>query len=167
MDITMPVMDGLEATRRIRATPEPVRLPIIIASASATTEDESRSRAAGADAFIRKPIEQEDLLKALGEQLEIEWTYSEALAEPTPSLAEVGEEMQIPPAEEMLLLHRLALAGDMRAIRRRAEHLERLDSRYRPFARRLGAMAQRYQSQAILAFVEQRLPPPNEHDVSA
>jgi PAS domain S-box-containing protein len=167
MDITMPVMDGLEATRRIRATPEPVHLPIIIASASATTEDESRSRAAGADAFIRKPIEQEDLLKALGEQLEIEWTYSEALAEPAPSLEEAREEMQIPPAEEMLLLHRLALAGDMRALRRRAEHLERLDPRYRPFARRLGAMAQRYQSQAILAFVEQRLPPPNEHDFSA
>lgn len=55
MDIQMPVMDGLEATRRIRA--QPISQPTIIAlSANAMEEDQSCARAAGVDDFLSKPI---------------------------------------------------------------------------------------------------------------
>ncbi len=59
MDMQMPEMDGLEATRRIRATEaerESTRLPIFIVSANALPEDEAAGLASGADAFLRKPI---------------------------------------------------------------------------------------------------------------
>lgn len=154
MDIAMPIMDGIEATRRIRSIPELAQVPIFIASASATSEYESWSLAAGASAFVPKPIEQERLLKVIGEHLAVEWIYEE-IAEP-PELATPGggDEIVIPPPEELDVLHRLALAGNMRDIGDRANYLKDLDPRYTPFAQRLQSLAKRYQSAAILALVE-------------
>jgi CheY-like chemotaxis protein len=70
MDVMMPVMDGLEATRRIRQMPSPAgRVPVIILSASAMTEDRERAIAAGADRFIAKPVSIESLEEALSVRL--------------------------------------------------------------------------------------------------
>ena len=154
MDIMMPVMDGLEATRRVRSIPGLAHTPILIASASATAGDESRSLAAGANAFLAKPIEEDTLLKVLGEHLRIEWVYQEIVQEHGPAPVEATDAMVIPPLEEMNVLHRLALAGNMRGIRERAKHLESLDARYAGFARRLQNLAERYESEALLAMVE-------------
>ena len=57
----------------------------------------------------------------------------------------------------MAVLHRLALAGNMRELRERADRLVSLHDDYRPFASRLRALADRYQSKAILTFVESYL----------
>jgi PAS domain S-box-containing protein len=73
MDLTMPVMDGFEAMRRLRSLPASARLPIVATSASATAETELRSREAGADAFVVKPIEESVLLNAIGALLHLEW----------------------------------------------------------------------------------------------
>jgi CheY-like chemotaxis protein len=154
MDIMMPVMDGLEATRRIRSVPGLAHTPILIASASATAGDESRSLAAGANAFLAKPIEEATLLKMLGENLRVEWIYEDIVEERGPAPPETVEAMVIPPLAEMDALHRLALAGNMRGIRERAKHLNRLDPRYAAFARRLQNLAERYESEALLALVE-------------
>jgi signal transduction histidine kinase len=63
----------------------------------------------------------------------------------------------LPPADWLHELHRFALAGNMREIRRHAQRLAELEPRYRPFAQRLFDLAQRYQSRAIVALVEQGL----------
>ena len=83
MDVMMPVMDGLEATRQIRRIPRLAELPIIAVSASAFPDDATRCRAAGATGFIAKPIEHETLLKALGEHLGLSWIYGDKVCEPT------------------------------------------------------------------------------------
>ena len=74
MDIMMPVMDGLEATQRLRKLPEGERLPVIAVSASATDADRQRCLAAGADTFIAKPIDEGVLLRQIGAKLELVWT---------------------------------------------------------------------------------------------
>lgn len=57
MDVRMPEMDGLEATRRLRASLPPDRQPRVIAlTANATREDEAACYAAGMDAFLSKPL---------------------------------------------------------------------------------------------------------------
>jgi len=56
MDIQMPVMDGLTATRRIRADPRLRDLPVLAMTAHATREDSEQSRAAGINAHLTKPI---------------------------------------------------------------------------------------------------------------
>ena len=78
-----------------------------------------------------------------------------AINYPTEStLATPQHVLIIPPAEEMNILHHLALEGSMRSIIDQAEHLANLDSRYQPFAERLHAMAQSYQSKNILELIE-------------
>ena len=55
MDVQMPKIDGLEATRQIRRMPGGEKLPIIGVSGSAFIEDERRSLAAGMSAYVAKP----------------------------------------------------------------------------------------------------------------
>jgi CheY-like chemotaxis protein len=57
MDVMMPVLNGWEATSRIRHLTAWAGIPIIVVTASATSEDEMRSYTAGANAFLSKPIE--------------------------------------------------------------------------------------------------------------
>jgi CheY-like chemotaxis protein len=61
MDMQMPGLDGLEATRRIRESAVGRTLPIIAMTANAFVEDRTRCFAAGMDDFITKPIEPETL----------------------------------------------------------------------------------------------------------
>ena len=68
MDIQMPVMNGLEATRRIRESErDDLRaLPVVVLSANAFTEDVQESKRAGADDHLSKPISIKDLAATLG-----------------------------------------------------------------------------------------------------
>ena len=69
MDITMPVMDGYEATRAIRRLEdrEKAKVPVIAVSANAFDEDREASRAAGMNGHLAKPIIAADLLETLGQ----------------------------------------------------------------------------------------------------
>ena len=68
MDMRMPEMDGLEATRYIRSSgrPDAERIPIIALTANAFDEDVKRSLQAGLNAHLSKPIEPDMLLRMLG-----------------------------------------------------------------------------------------------------
>jgi PAS domain S-box-containing protein len=80
MDLTMPVMDGFEATRRLREIPGNARLPIIAKSANMTADMEARSRRAGANEFVGKPDQGSVLLNVIGDLLHLDWIYDGAAA---------------------------------------------------------------------------------------
>jgi len=63
MDLGMPVMDGWEATRRIKANPDLKHIPIIAVTSHAMVGDEIQAREAGCDDYIPKPVDENVLLK--------------------------------------------------------------------------------------------------------
>ncbi len=69
MDIQMPVMDGLEATRQIRALPDRAGLPILAMSANVFAQDLHRCIAVGMDAHVPKPVDPAELRAALARWL--------------------------------------------------------------------------------------------------
>jgi two-component system cell cycle response regulator DivK len=69
MDIQLPVMDGYEATRRIKADPATKSIPIIVVTSYALSGDEAKARAAGCDAYVTKPYSPRQLLAKVREFL--------------------------------------------------------------------------------------------------
>ena len=164
MDVMMPVLDGNETTRRIRGTPAWGKVPIIAVTASASADDEARCRDAGADAFLAKPVEHDVLLRTIGTLLSLDWITGQPAADTAQPGDEEESVLVAPPAEEMEVLWQMARIGDMREIRKRASYLHALDPAYAPFADRLDALAQGYQSKKLADFVaryrtENALPP--------
>lgn len=62
MDMSLPVMDGWEATRQIKANPQTSHIPIIALTAHAMTGDREKTMAAGCDDYDTKPVELQRLL---------------------------------------------------------------------------------------------------------
>jgi signal transduction histidine kinase/ActR/RegA family two-component response regulator/HAMP domain-containing protein/HPt (histidine-containing phosphotransfer) domain-containing protein len=71
MDVQMPVMDGLRATRALRAQPQWKELPVIAMSANATSQDIEAAHAAGMDAYLTKPLLDEHLRHTLARWLNL------------------------------------------------------------------------------------------------
>jgi two-component system cell cycle response regulator DivK len=69
MDLSLPVLDGWEATRRLKADPATRAIPVVALTAHAMEGDEARARAAGCDAYVTKPIGVLELQQVLGRLL--------------------------------------------------------------------------------------------------
>lgn len=70
MDIQMPVMDGYEATRQIKADPNLTSIPVVAVSSFAMKGDEEKARGAGCDDYVTKPYSPMQLLRLVRRHLE-------------------------------------------------------------------------------------------------
>ena len=67
MDIQLPLLDGYEATRRIKADPDLKSIPIIVVTSYALSGDEDKARRAGCDDYVAKPFSPRQLLAKIKE----------------------------------------------------------------------------------------------------
>jgi CheY-like chemotaxis protein len=65
MDMSLPKLDGWEATRQVKANPETASIPIIALTAHAMAEDREKALAAGCDEYDTKPVELPRLLEKI------------------------------------------------------------------------------------------------------
>jgi PAS domain S-box-containing protein len=151
-DIVMPGLGGLEAIARLRRLPALAGVPVLAVSANASGHDEERSLAAGADAFLAKPIALDRLLSRVGALLDVTWIQAPRPAADRSDAADVP--LVAPDSEDLQTLYRLAKVGHMRSIREHAERLGEQDARYRPFVDRVRAMTDRFESRGILELIE-------------
>jgi CheY-like chemotaxis protein len=70
LDLQLPGMDGLELTRRLRATPATRKVPIVAVTAYAMKGDETKARDAGCDGYLVKPIDKRLLRETVKQYLE-------------------------------------------------------------------------------------------------
>jgi len=90
MDRRMPVMDGIEAARRIKATKAGCDTPIIALTASAFEEQREELLASGLDDFLSKPFQRQALLQMIARHLSLDYDYSSP-----DDITEAGESSQI------------------------------------------------------------------------
>jgi CheY-like chemotaxis protein len=69
MDVALPGMDGLAATRVLKADPETSHIPVIVLTARAMKGDEEKAFAAGCDAYLTKPIDTQKLAEAVADMI--------------------------------------------------------------------------------------------------
>lgn len=70
LDVMMPLLDGCEVTRRLRASAETKTLPILLLTALAEDAQAARGLEAGADAYVKKPFSPRGLVERVGELLD-------------------------------------------------------------------------------------------------
>ena len=152
MDLRLPgEIDGLEATRRIRAMPAAAGMRIIAVSASAYDIDRRDCREAGCDDFLAKPFREEELWRVIGEALRLTWRFADDLTEtrtPFPLLPKV------PGPTELDALYEFARKGDILGLRARAEAIQAGDAELAPFAQGILELAARFKMKAIRQFIE-------------
>ncbi|MCP4755261.1 MAG: response regulator [Proteobacteria bacterium] len=142
MDIRMPVMDGYQATKRMKSEPKTRHIPVVALTASAQTEDEAKIMSSGFDGFLFKPIEMEPLFRHLSKYLTVQTKDAESDAVPAsppqpPPISTLSEVKDINLLLETLKntmlqeWENLKGAMDMEAIRTFTERVLRLSEEHR------------------------------------
>jgi len=119
MDVHMPVMDGLEATRRIKAHPRGKETVIAVLTASAMDEDRRAVLQSGADDFLTKPCREDELLEKMRVLLKIDYDYeevSEAGDQALPGAALNAKRLGQLPLELVEELRNATLKGNKRLL---------------------------------------------------
>jgi len=114
LDLVMPGLDGFEVVRQLRAAngPQP---KVVAVSANAFDEARQRALAMGCDAFMTKPVDVEQLLGVLAEQLSLEWLCTGPHAGSAPAAA-IAADAATPPLSRLLDLRACARSGDVVAL---------------------------------------------------
>lgn len=99
MDRQMPIMDGLEATKIIRQSPEGRRVKIVAVTASAFSEQRAEMLLAGMDSLISKPFQAGDIYDCLSSQLDVKFVYSETEAAADESVALTADMLAVLPEQ--------------------------------------------------------------------
>jgi signal transduction histidine kinase/ligand-binding sensor domain-containing protein/CheY-like chemotaxis protein len=156
LDMRMPVMDGYETTRRIKATTRGMATVIIALTASALEEDKAVILSEGCDDYMRKPFREEDLFEAVAHHLGVRYLYEEIKPETAPETSSAGDEQtlaaQLDAAEPAWLaeLERAAILGDVQAI----DHLAgQVAVRQPGLAATITRLARQFEHERILAAI--------------
>jgi CheY-like chemotaxis protein len=157
MDLVMPVMTGLEAAERIRRETTLQETSIIALSASAFQSDIDESLAAGCNAFLPKPVDTAELLKTLGEQLDLDWIYAPDETEITYKVYsdKNGEVLVTPSQADLDILYDFAMRGNLRAIQQKATQLKIQDETLKQFVDKLQQFARTFATKEILDLLQQ------------
>jgi PAS domain S-box-containing protein len=158
MDMRMPVMNGREATRRIKSMPGGESVAIIALTATAFDEDRESILLEGCDDFVRKPFHKNEIIEILTKHLNVEFQYKET---PIPSHDENG----IEPAGKSLELQtlidlptewveELCIATKRADLHRILELIAQIRERHPNLAKVLTDLAESYAYENILGLIE-------------
>jgi len=165
MDLRMPNIDGLEATRRLRQAPRAHDMIVIGISASASQELEQQFLDAGGNGFLRKPIQLDPLLEKIKQHLGLEWMYA-PVHQPSESqnppavmrqnllpADTLKPDLVFPSEAELQELLKLATMHSITGLQEYASKLKEKDPRYLPFMTQIEKLTERFQFKKIADYI--------------
>ncbi len=152
MDMWMPVMDGHEATKRIKATVKGQATAIIAVSAANAEEMGTVTVSNDSDDFIHKPFRDTEIFATLHKHLGVRYIYdeSESVPEPTQIEAPTPETLAALPADWLASLEKATIECDLELI---LIQIEQIRDRDRSLGSALAALANEFQFNQILALI--------------
>jgi PAS domain S-box-containing protein len=157
MDMRMPVMDGYEATRQIKATARGQATVIVALTASAFEEDRETILSAGCDDVVRKPFRKDEIFDMLAKHLGVCFTYGQESAQPTTApLADVQDVLTPAalaslPSSWLAELRQATIKGDLDLILTLADQIRERDA---ALADVLADLARNFEYKKILLLIE-------------
>ncbi len=154
MDMRMPVMDGYEASRRIKEISENKHIRIAALTASAFEEDREAILAAGCDAFVRKPLKEGEFFKVMGNLLGVQYVYEKVRDK---TVAPKGKlKLDELPEEWVAQLKEATLALDVEKLH---EFIEQIQKKSPQLANSLAAVVAEYRFDEILKALHEEAKP--------
>ncbi len=158
MDLIMPVMDGIEATKSIRKDSALTDIIVIGISASAFNTTKQKSFKAGCNDFLTKPIHIEELLGCLKQHLKLEWVYEE-ISEVDSDKQKVSETlpMVIPPKENLETLLDFAEISHITGIQQIIENIKESNKEFVPFVSKIEELLDNFQFKRIIELIKSNI----------
>jgi len=154
MDMHMPVMDGYEATRRLKSTESGRAIPVIAITATAFDDARQQVMASGVDAYLRKPFRPDELFEVLGTSLGLHYIVAdETTGTPKqPNLKPLTQEaLAALPRELIQAMLQAVTEGDVARLAELIAQVEKVDG---VTARELQALTDRYDYGELLRWLE-------------
>jgi light-regulated signal transduction histidine kinase (bacteriophytochrome)/CheY-like chemotaxis protein len=154
MDISMPIMDGYEATKTIRAISRGSNTKIVALTASAFDSDRAAAIASGCDDFVAKPFSETTIFMKIASLLGAEYVYAETTTLDAETLQQQSslkpltqEDLQVLGPQLINLIHQAALMLDETTLN---ELIEQIPNNYKSIAQTLEIMVANLQFEFIL-----------------
>jgi signal transduction histidine kinase/ActR/RegA family two-component response regulator len=145
LDLVMPGLDGFEVVQRLRAAhgPQP---KVVAVSANAFDEARQRALAMGCDSFMTKPVDVEQLLATLAEQLGLVWLCAHSGVAGEPSETAVAADAGVPPVQRLQELRNSVRSGDVMAL---GMALDALEAEFPALTAELRGYAERFDLRSV------------------
>ena len=155
MDLVMPKIDGLEATRRLRKLPQLKDTIVIALSASVFKTIQQESLAAGCQYFIPKPVESKQLFYSIPQYLGLEWIYEDigSMKIISPQLDPVT--LALLPPSELTTLSEFIKMGDIKGIIDLADKIQKLEPKLEPFSSHIRQLAKGFKLKQLRDFIQE------------
>lgn len=126
MDMRMPVMDGMEATRVLRSKDKTRNIKIVALTAHALDDERKEMIDAGCDDFIRKPFHENEIFEAIGKLLNVKFLYENNMPEKEITIGNLDEAVEQIPEKDRLALTNAAIMLNTNECKKIIENIKEL-----------------------------------------
>lgn len=165
-DLMMPIMDGYAFMQQIQESEILKTTPVIVSSASVFIMDRQQSLNAGGDAFLKKPVEADELFKLVQKYLPITWKYKSIVADDNAKslhqhngskIKTTTRDMVLPTPGDLENLLQLAQQGRLKKLVAAAQTLEQQNPDYAAFVEHIAEQAKGFQIKNITTFIQESI----------
>ena len=167
MDLVMPVMEGIEATKKIRSIPTLKHTKIIAVSANISHDIQQECFKAGCDDYITKPVQISELIELIQEHLDLSWISQAHTSVDDKHLLKTDVEQPpviYPPYDEIEKMNKLVLSGKTTRLKAQIKKIDEHYPQCETFVKKVRQLLYEFRLEEIQLLIDQRKEK-NTHDM--